>query len=586
VADSFTGEKIGMRKEPFEWNVVQSDVLVVGGGFGGLWAALRASECGSSVVLVDKSFAGKSGHSYFASGARMVLLPEDSPDEYVREITLGNEWLIEQDMVRAIFEGSYERLKELESFGLIFRKEKGSYTWTRARGTQNVKNLWLQQSTAADEVTILRKKAISNGVKFLDHVYVYDLLKSGDNAVAGAIGIGVKEPRNYLFKAGSVVLATNSGSYRGHHLACELQGTGPFLAYDAGARVKNPEFHYINIRPVRHELEGSGILPAMGARWLNGKGAHFMETYDPLLKDRAPSSKIVMAAAKEAMKGNAPITIDVRSMADEERERFRLLMVSHGWQPILDEKCKREEGYDILRDNVEWQPAYESNKLGIDADLECESTLPGLFAAGMARTLGINPFTGWSIAACTWSGYTAGENASRHAMRDGVNSKYAALDFGAADDRRRMFLEPQNRGSGLDPDDLVRKLQEILFPVDVLIIMSEPGLKDALGQVLTLKEEQLPQLKAKETRSLIKAKETQTMVLSAEMALRAALMRKETRENVFYREDFPGRDDAHWLKWIIAQKGNDGQIEFSTREIPFEIYNFRPDVSAKPQEIA
>ncbi len=571
-----------MTKEPSTWNILQSDVLIVGGGFAGLWAALRAAELASSVILVDKSFAGKSGHSFFASGARMVQLPEDNPDDYVREITLGNEWLVEQDMVSAIFEGSYARMRDVESFGLSFRKEKGSYTWTRARGTQSVKNLWLDKATAADEVTILRKKALSRGVKFVDHVYVYDLVKNDDNAVAGAIGIGVKEQRNYLFKAKSVVLATNSGSYRGHHLACDLQGTGPFMAYDAGAGLKNPEFHYINIRPARHELEGSGILPALGARWINGNGTHFMETYDPVLQDRAPSSKIVMAAAREAMKGNAPITIDVRSMAEEERERFRVLMVSHGWQPILDEKCKREEGYDILRDNIEWQPAYESNKLGIDADLECKTTLPGLFAAGMARTLGINPFTGWSIASCTWSGYAAGESAARHAMNE--VSEDPEIDYASASNRYRTFLEPMRNGSGVDPDDVVRMLQEILFPADVLIIMSEPRLKDALGRVLTLKEENGGRLKAQETRSLIKARETQTMLLSAEMALRAALMREETRENIFYREDFPTPDDANWLKWIIAQKGKDGEINFSTREIPFETYAFKPGSYRKVQE--
>ena len=75
------------------------------------------------------------------------------------------------------------------------------------------------------------------------------------------------------------------------------------MAYDAGAKIKNPEFHYINIRPAKHEIEGSGILPAIGAKWTNAQGAHFMATYDPVLKDRAPVSKIVVSAAKEAMKG-------------------------------------------------------------------------------------------------------------------------------------------------------------------------------------------------------------------------------------------------------------------------------------------
>ena len=159
-----------MNQESNQWEVVKSDVLIIGGGFGGLWAALRASECGSSVTLVDKSFAGKSGHSYFAGGAMMVLLPEDDLGAYVRDITLGNEWLVDQEMVAEIFKGSYGRLKDLESFGFSFRKSGGQYVWTRARGTENVKNLWPEHGTAADEVTILRKVALSRGVKIINRI--------------------------------------------------------------------------------------------------------------------------------------------------------------------------------------------------------------------------------------------------------------------------------------------------------------------------------------------------------------------------------------------------------------------------------
>ena len=554
------------------WEVMKTDVLIIGGGFGGLWAALRAAECGSSVTLVDKSFAGKSGHSYFAGGAMMVKLPEDDLDAYVRDITLGNEWLVDQEMVAEIFKGSYDRLTDLESFGFPFRKNGGEYVWTKARGTTNVKNLWPEHGTAADEVTILRKVALSRGVKILNHVYIYDLVKGDDGSIAGAVGIGVKEQKNVLFHAKSVILATNSGGFRGHHLACELQGTGPFMAYDAGARVKNPEFHYINIRPAKHEIEGSGILPAIGAKWTNAKGFHYMETYDPVLKDRAPVSKIVVAAAKEAMKGNTPISIDVEGMAEEDREKFRVLQVSHGWMPILFEKCRKEEGYDPLLDNIEWQPAYEANKLGIDADINCRTGLAGLYAAGMARPLGINPFTGWSITSCTWSGYRAGESASDYA-----NGKpLRRLDFEGLTRSREKFLDPLESENDVDPDSLVHEIQEILFPVDVLIIMSEPKLNKALDQVLEIKEQKLPKLKATDTRTLIKAKETQTMVLSAEMTLRAIMMRKETRENIFYREDFPEPDNKNWLKWIFAEKGENGTIIFSTEDVPFDKYPFKP----------
>ena len=95
----------------------------------------------------------------------------------------------------------------------------------------------------------------------------------------------------------------------------------------------------------------------------------------------------------------------------------------------LFEKCLKEEGYDILKDNIEWQPAYESNKLGIDTTLSGESSLKGLFAAGMARVLGINPFTGWSIASCTWSGYVAGESAARYSKGPNRNHPSSPISW-------------------------------------------------------------------------------------------------------------------------------------------------------------
>ena len=370
-----------------------------------------------------------------------------------------------------------------------------------------------------------------------------------------------------------MIVATNSGSFRGHHLACELQGTGPFMAYDAGAVIKNPEFHFINIRPVKHEIEGSGIMPAIGACWKNALGERFMEKYEPELKDRATVMKIVVSAAKEAMKGNGPITMDVEGMTEEQRERFRILQVSHGWMPILFEKCEREEGYNPLKNNIEWQPAYESNKLGLLADIQCRTPVAGLFAAGMARTLGINAFTGWSIAACTWSGYTAGENA---ALQRDIRSA-SRLDWELLAGKRKQFLAPLGNENGADPETVVHELQKILFPVDVLIIMSEAKLKNALEKIIRLRDEKMNRLSAKDTRTLIKAKETQTMICAAEMTLTASIMRQETRASIFYREDAKDADDKNWLKWILVNKGTQGEMRFATQDIPFDQYRFRPE---------
>ena len=158
------------------------------------------------------------------------------------------------------------------------------------------------------------------------------------------------------------------------------------------------------------------------------------------------------------------------------------------------------------------------------------------------------------------------------------NTDFKETDFSDVREKAKRFFQPLENEKGMDPDALVHELQKILFPVDVLIIMSEPQLKNALDRILTLKEERLPSLKATDVRTLIKVKETQTMMLSAEMTLRASMMRKETRENIFYRDDYNKADNRNWLKWIIAEKGHDGEIEFSTSDIPLEKYQFKPDV--------
>jgi succinate dehydrogenase / fumarate reductase flavoprotein subunit len=93
---------------------------------------------------------------------------------------------------------------------------------------------------------------------------------------------------------------------------------------------------------------------------------------------------------------------------------------------------------------------------------------------------------------------------------------------------------------------------------------------------MKLKDEKVPCLKASDVRTLIKSKEAQTMVLSAEMTLRGSLMREETRESIFYREDYPTPDNKNWLKWIVVKKGRDGEMEFSTESIPFERYLHKP----------
>ena len=121
---------------------------------------------------------------------------------------------------------------------------------------------------------------------------------------------------------------------------------------------------------------------------------------------------------------------------------------------------------------------------------------------------------------------------------------------------------------------MLREIQEIVFPQDVCILKSEQSLKNALAAIERIRDEQLPRVTAADPHYLMKLIEVRAIAFITEIYLKASLMRTETRAG-HYREDYPERDDANWLKWIvIGQK--DGRIDLRTQPLPFDKYRFRP----------
>lgn len=551
--------------------LITCDVLVVGGGFGGFWAAIRAREKVERVILVDRCFAGKSGHSRFACGEMVVFLPGDNLDLWGRDIAQANDWIADQEEIEKILLGTQDRLTDFESFGVDFPKIKGNYARFASRGTQHVQAVRLPAGGGAKLMLTLRKQALYQGVEIYDHTFISHFLKDAHEGVGGAIGISTRTGELYVFQAGAIVVATNSGGFRGHHLASDQQGTGVFLAYKAGATLKNAEFHFINIRPTRFEIEGSGIFPVFGGKYVNAKDEAFMRKYDPEFQDRASNHRIIVAMAQEVKEGRGPIFLDTPSMSVEGREQFRVNWVSHGWMALLHSKVKREFR-DFLTEKVEWQPAYESNRTGIVTDARCAAEgVHGLYVAGMAKSFDPVALTGWSIARCIWSGYTAGYYASHHSL----NAARSRLNKHEIDACIESLFLPVRRKKGISPDRVDLKIQKALFSKDTLIVQSEGKLKEALHKIEEIKRRDVVSLRARDLHELVKVKETETMVLGAQMALRAALMRKETRPNIFYREDYPLTDNHEWLQWILVKKEEEG-MELTTRPIPFDRYKFKP----------
>lgn len=555
--------------------VIDSDVLVIGGGLAGLRAALRAREEVERVVLVDKAFVSKTGYSKFATGTMMVMLPGDDPETCLKDLLAGQEWLIDPDEAEYILSNSFLRLQELEKLGAEYAKVGDKYRTVVARGAKHLRNV---SSAIGGErlLTLLLKRALHRGIKVVNKVYVSDLVTS-DGRVLGAVGVDIRSGQFVSFPAKATVLATNTTGFRGHYPIADLVGDGPMMAYAVGADLVNAEFNRVNVGPADFHYAGSSTAAYYGARYVNALGEAFMEKYSPELKDTSDLGVAVVAMAKEIREGRGPIYFDHSRMNKDEFDKFRTA-AHQSWEGVHYRRL-RQMGKDLVK--PEWVPVFFYCCGALKTDFQGQTSLPGLFAAGKARSSGIAGFSGWSFCSVLGTGYQAGESAARFAQ----TSRLLQFDEMQLEQIKRNLLEPMSRADGIDPERVTVDVQKAIFPLDVMILKNEERLKRALNVVERIRCEDVPRLHAQDLHGLVKLRETRNLVRHAELMLKASLLRTESRIG-HYREDYPERDDKNWLKWIVASRTRDGEDAFRLVPLPLERFKHFPPGVARHREIS
>ena len=205
--------------------------------------------------------------------------------------------------------------------------------------------------------------------------------------------------------------------------------------------------------------------------------------------------------------------------------------------------------------------------------------MPGLYAVGDVAAAG----SAWAGAVPAPPGRMRGGGmmgAMWMAMRGGpAAAAYVAgaaepvVDAAQVEALKERILAPLQVVGGVEPQEMIRAIQDVMQPVGNTIYKSEERLNAALDKVLELKAE-LPRLHAKDWHYLAACNEAGAMVNSAEQFFRTSLVRKESR-GWHIREDYPERDDTNWLKWVIA-KDVDGEMVVSTEDVPIDRYPLKP----------
>jgi len=548
--------------------VIQTDVLVIGGGPAGLWAANRAAGLGQQVLVVDKGPAEWGGEAFMSGGGVTALIAAEDVDKFIEQIVYYYDGLCDQELVEGILKQSHARLKDMQRLGYEFHTNPdGTLKGIPQRGLSHITCYIGKPFGEGGKklVGVLLKESRRVGVKHLGRTLITDLIKT-NGAVVGAVGFNSLSGEFYIFKAGAIVLATGLGGWKTSYGKNTATGEGICMALRAGAEIKNYEFMKVWNVPRLFSWEGQTWLLPLGARFVNALDEPFMDKYSPVLGANTDPHYIVRAMAVEAREGRGPFYLDCSLMKPEDRE---LMQPKGGWMKVNYEKLKKM-GTDFFEQKLEWMPQANEPLGGVIADIKGRTAVPGLFGAGTVRNIETGLYIGgWHLGTTAVTGHIAGESAAEYAK----SRKQLPINTEQVKALKSQLYAPLGK-PGIFYKEVLTEVQETFFPYDVMILKNKASLERAIKKIERIRYELLPQMGAEDPHYLLKLEEVKGTTLISEMFLRSSLMRTESRAGHF-REDYPDRDDKNWLKWIIISQKNGG-LDLRTEPLPMERYKIKP----------
>lgn len=554
-------------------HIIDCDLLVAGGGSAGMWAAHRFSELcpGGRVCIVDKGPEDWGGLMSMAGGDFEAVLPPDNADDWLEDLVYYFDGLCDQPLVSSILEQSAERMADYERFGCeFFHNPDGSLKSVPQRGLPHVKLYPAQTKGRGGEMMArsLAARLKDKGVRRIGRVMLTSYLVRGGR-VCGAVGFNAVNGDFLIFRARAVAACTGMGGWKTSYGKNTPTGEGMKMAFEAGCELQDLEFARVWNMPRLFAWEGQTHLFPLGARFVNRLGENFMDRYSPILGPNTDPHFTTIGMALEIRDGRGPIIFDVSPLRQED---MILLKPQTGWQKLnYDKLCRL--GLDLFRDNTEWVPQMTVSHGGIVSGLDGSTAVPGLFAAGTARSMEPGVYAGgFALMTTATTGYSAGEAAARWV--GGNAGELCAFSDAEISRMRGDVFEPMRRQqkNALTPKEVLTKIQASVFPHDVSIVKNGNALSGARRELERIREEDIPRMFASDPHYLLKLREVEAICFVSLLFVRASWQRRESRAGHF-REDFPSLDPngPAWL--ILRPDGGDG--EFVWRHVPLAGYRHK-----------
>ncbi|MCP4697298.1 MAG: fumarate reductase (quinol) flavoprotein subunit [Gammaproteobacteria bacterium] len=556
---------------------IKTDVVIVGAGGAGLRAAIAIAETDPNVniALVSKVYPMRSHTVAAEGGAAAVIKENDSLENHFNDTVTGGDWLSDQDAVELFINQAPKEMLQMEHWGCPWSRTPEGRVAVRPFGGMKIERTWY----AADKTgfhmlhTLFQTSLKYPSIKRFDEFYSTDLIVE-DGRIQGVVAMEMRSGQLHLFLTKAVVIAaggagrvfpfTTNGAIK--------TGDGMALAYRAGVPLKDMEF--VQYHPTG--LPGTGILITEGSRGeggilVNKDGYRYLQDYnlgppDPWPRKKAmelgPRDRLSQAFWHEQKKGRTIKTrhgdvvhLDLRRLGEAKiNERL----------PMVRELASNYIGVDPVHEPIPVRPVVHYTMGGIHTDINAETPVKGLYAAGECACVsinGANRLGSNSLAELLVFGAIAGRNAVEYVNSGPPKVNKAAIKTQAETVRERIMTLFQKTG-GTESIAGLRKEMNDTMEKGAGIYRTGDSLKETCNKIGELRKrytdiELMDKTNVFNT-DLFSALELGSMLDVAEAMAHSAFNRKESRGAHQRIDEYDKRDDENFLKHTLAAyKGAD-----------------------------
>jgi succinate dehydrogenase / fumarate reductase flavoprotein subunit len=546
---------------------LETDVLVIGAGGAGMYAALEAARGGASVILADRSLIGRGGATVMAQMTVAAALGEQTPDHWEHHFadTLNaGRGLCDERLAALLCEDGPQRLREMDAWKVGWAREDGHIKQAQAPGHDRPRCAYVDFLSTGPAVSKTLRTQLNNAdsIRRIGDLVIVDIaLRDGE--ACGATALHLPTGRAVTLAAKAVIIATGglTGLYRRNSASSNMGGDGYALALRSGAELIDMEF--VQFFPIGHLAPRLvGMDPIMwdpfryklGGKLLNSEMREFEENY--ATRDSRSDGTYVLtrdlatyAITKEVEAGRgSPAGGAYLSFQHVPEAEIR-----RAFGPVVDRLAAN--GIDLAKRPVEVAPIAHYHMGGVRVDETLQTCVPGLYACGEAvgGANGANRLSGNAITEAFVFGARAGRKAARRAAQKTTmwspDAARPALDL----------LRSAVRRDAPNPAAVVVELQAVMAD-DVGPFRTDAKLRSAIAAIEQLKDDigDTPiSSEAAFDPVLVDWLDLRNMLQVAQSVAVPALARTESR-GAHQRDDHLGLEDS----WCVNQVVNlsDGAI--------------------------